>query len=113
MTFRNSRPSSVSRDPGNVSHRTRPITSAGARRKCFGRFLVEQDEAPVAVERIEAFTDAVEDGRETGFGAERGDLFGNEGSQLGGEQGADPEGVGQHYRHSAAGANAEPHPGSS
>ena len=35
---------------------------------------VEQDDAPVAIDRVEAFADAVENGLKAGFGEKRGDF---------------------------------------
>jgi hypothetical protein len=51
-----------------------------------GSFAVEQDDAPVAVEGVEAVADPVENRGQSRFGAKRSDLFGNESLQLGGQQ---------------------------
>ena len=47
------------------------------------RLAVEQDDAPVAIDRVKALADAVEDRAEARFGAQRGDLLGNEGLRIG------------------------------
>ena len=57
----------------------------GCAAKMLRRLVVEQDDAPVAIDRIEAFADAVQDRCETRLGAKRRDFFGNEGIQVTGE----------------------------
>ena len=45
------------------------------------RIAVEQDDAPVASDRVKPLADAVENGRKAGFGEKRRDFFGNGGGR--------------------------------
>src|SRR4051812_21547845 len=47
------------------------------------RLVIEQDDAPIAIDGIKALADAVQNRRKAGLGVERSDLFGNEGFRVG------------------------------
>ena len=70
------------------------------------RLAVEQDDAPVAVDRVEAVADAVENGVQPGFGEKRGDLSAMRDLGSGVGNWASPMGGGTHrYRHPDVCAN--------
>ena len=81
----NSWPRPVSRVRGKASHSTRPSTSPAGRDMEVARCLaVEQQNPKIAIDRVEAFADALENAvPEAGFAAKRGDLCGDEGFQIG------------------------------